>query len=560
MVWKRSRKKIHTRELYPDEILLDTSNLPSFDKQQFEGQLEKPIAKRPLRILFAVMALVAVYFVVVLGKVQILQHDFYQTKSEQNSLDHIPLFADRGIIYDRNGKELVSNTLDTDIGLTRRLYTKELGFSNILGYVSYPAKDEKGIFWQDRTVGKDGVEKEFDTLLAGKNGTQLIETNVAGEIVSGGVVQPPIQGDNLMLSIDARIQTALYKGIQALAEQSGYVGGTGIVMDIHTGELYALTSYPEYNSDILSRGEDKEAITHYLKSSAKPLLNRALDGVYTPGSIVKPFLAAAALQEGVISPSKTIFSDGTLEIPNPYNPKKTSIFKDNKAHGAVDMRKALAVSSNIYFYQIGGGFGSQKGLGIANIEKYTRLFGIGEKTGIDIGGERQGNIPSVAWKEKRFPGDPWRIGDTYNTSIGQYGFQVTPIQMVRAVGALAARGVLQTPTILKTSIAKHPGVPIALRDDIYTPVHEGMRMSVTDGTTKALADETIHVAAKSGTAQIKNNTRVNSWVIGFFPYENPRFAFTVLMEDGPKVSSGAVHAFKPIISLFVEHPELLSGE
>lgn len=559
MVWRRNRKTIKTRELHPDEILLDARNLPSFNKQQFEGQLERPIAKRPLRILYACMTIVGLYFVIVLVKVQIAQHDFYQTKSEQNSLDHVPLFADRGVIYDRNGVELVSNTLDTVAGLTRRAYTKDHGFSNILGYVSYPAKDQKGIFWQERTIGKDGIEKEFDTELAGHNGTLLIETNVQGEVTSGGVVDRPIQGQNISLAVDARIQKALYEGIKALADKSGYIGGTGVVMDITTGELYAMTSFPEYNGDIMSRGEDKETITHYLKSESKPLLNRALDGVYTPGSIVKPFLAVAALQEGIITPTKTIFSDGALEIPNPYNPKLTSVFKDNKAHGAVDMRKALAVSSNIYFYEIGGGFGSQKGLGIANIEKYSRMFGIGEKTGVDIGGEREGNIPSVAWKAKRFPGDMWRVGDTYHTSIGQYGFQVTPIQMVRAVAGIASRGTLQTPTILKTEIPKDE-IRLLLNSDVYTPVHEGMRMSVTDGTTVALNNPDLHVAAKSGTAQIKNNTRVNSWVMGFFPYEHPRFAFTVLMEDGPKVSSGAVHAFKPVLDVFLANPELLSTE
>lgn len=559
MVWRRHKKHIRTRELNPDEILLDARNLPSFNKQQFEGILERPIAKRSLRIMYWCMAVVAVYFVFVLGKVQITQHDLYAQKSAQNSLDHVPLFADRGIIYDRNGIELVANDYDEVVGITRRSYVQEHGFANVVGYVSYPAKDSKGIFWQDRTIGKGGIEKEFDDVLAGKNGKQLIETDVSGDIISKGVVEPPQQGENLTLAIDARIQKTLYEGIRDLADRSGYVGGTGVVMHIKTGELYAMTSFPEYNPDILSRGEDKAAINHYLQSQSRPLLNRALDGVYTPGSIVKPFLAAAALQEGIITPSRTIYSDGTLEIPNPYNPSKSTIFRDNKAHGSVNMQKAIAVSSNIYFYQIGGGFQSQKGLGISNIEKYARLFGIGEKTGIDIGTEREGNIPSVAWKQKRFPGDPWRVGDTYNTSIGQYGFQVTPIQMVRATAALASRGILQTPTILKTN-TNRAGTQIGLTDAVYTPVHEGMRMSVTEGTTQALNNATIHVAAKSGTAQIKNNTRVNSWVIGFFPYENPTFAFAVLMEDGPKVSSGAVHAFKSVVDIFATTPALLSGE
>lgn len=547
------------RELHPDEILLDARNLPSFNKQQFEGTLERPIAKRSLRILYWCMVLVGSYFVFVLAKVQISEHELYAQKSAQNSLDHVPIFADRGIIYDRNGIELVANVFDEEVGLTRRSYVQEYGFANIVGYVSYPAKDSKGIFWQDRTVGKGGAEKQFDAQLAGVNGKQLIETNVSGDIISKGVVEPPIQGANLSLSLDARIQKTLYEGIRDLADRSGYVGGTGAVMNINTGELYALTSFPEYNPDVLSHGEDKAMINHYLQSTTRPLLNRALDGLYTPGSIVKPFLAVAALEEAIITPNKTIFSDGTLEVPNPYNPSMTTIFRDNKAHGSVAMREALAVSSNIYFYEIGGGFGSQKGLGISNIEKYARMFGIGEKSGIDIGAEREGNIPSIAWKARVFKGDPWRLGDTYNTSIGQYGFQVTPIQMVRATAALAARGVLRTPTILKTDTFQQ-GERLGLRDDVYIPVHEGMRMSVTEGTTQALNNPILHVAAKSGTAQIKNNTRVNSWVIGFFPYEKPQFAFVVLMEDGPKVSSGAVHAFKPVVDIFATTPALLSQE
>jgi penicillin-binding protein 2 len=223
------------------------------------------------------------------------------------------------------------------------------------------------------------------------------------------------------------------------------------------------------------------------------------------------------------------------------------------------MRKAIAVSSNVYFYQIGGGFGDQKGLGIANIEKYSELFGIGEKTGINISGELAGTVPSIEWKLKNFRGDPWRLGDTYHTAIGQYGFQVTPIQMLRAVAGIASRGTLVTPTILKNAT----NAPVAMTklpftDTQYNVVHDAMRMTVTEGTASALNNPNILVAAKTGTAQIKGNTRVNSWAIGFFPLEHPRFAFTVLMEDGPKVSSGATHAFKPVLQLFADRPELLT--
>lgn len=553
---RRKKKKVH--ELYPDEILLDVHNLPSFNRQQFEGQLEKPISKSITNYLFAFIIVIASIFVGRLTFLQVVDGKDYAIKSERNSLDSIPIFADRGVIYDRDGVELVWNFIDESIGLNKRAYKDEHGFSNVLGYVSYPAKDSKGIFWQQRTIGKDGAEKEFDEKLAGQNGKKLVETDVSGQVVSEGAIEAPIPGQNIYLSIDSEIQKALYQGIENLAKQSGYVGGTGLVMDIKTGELYAMTSYPEYNSNIISEGKDTAIIKNYLQSSSKPLLNRAIDGVYTPGSIVKPFFALGALQENIITPNKIIYTTGKLEIPNPYNPKLTTIFRDNANHGAVDMKKALAVSSNVYFYEIGGGFGSQKGLGINLLEKYAREFGLGQKTGVDIEGEREGNIPSIQWKAKTFPGDPWRIGDTYNTSIGQYGFQVTPLQMVRAIGAVASRGTLQIPTIKKVQDIP-VGQKVDIRDDAYTAVHEGMRLSVLEGTTVALSDSDIHIAAKSGTAQIKNNTRVNSWVVGFFPYENPKFSFTVLMEDGPKVSSGAVHAFKPVIEVFKQHPELLTG-
>lgn len=558
MFWRRSKRKIRTRELNPDEILLDIHNLPAFDVQQFEGRMEKAIPKRSLRILFSVMVVFALVFVVRLGYLQIVRGAYYATKSEQNSLDHIPVFADRGVIYDRNGVELAWNSIGDETVPTFREYYKKEGFASLLGYISYPAKDRNGNFWRDRIIGKDGVEKDFDEKLAGKNGKQIIETSVAGEIFSGSVVENPVQGENIVLSIDARIQEILYEGVKSLAERSGYVGGGGALMDIETGELIAITSYPEYSSSVLSLGREAEVINSYMHGEGKPFLNRMTEGLYTPGSIVKPFLGLAALNEGVIDSRKNIFSSGELKVPNPYNPGSFTVFKDNDSHGYVDMRRAIAVSSNVYFYQIGGGFGDQRGIGIANIEKYLRMFGIGEKTGTDISGELEGIIPSVEWKAKRFPGDPWRIGDTYNTSIGQYGLQVTPIQMLRGVAALASHGDLVQPTIQK-SVNRKPidKEELPVTDAYYDVIRDGMRQVVLEGTGGALINGQVAVAAKTGTAQIRNNTRVNSWVIGFFPSDKPKYAFTVLMENGPKVSSGAAHAIRPVIQWFAENPEAL---
>jgi penicillin-binding protein 2 len=171
-------------------------------------------------------------------------------------------------------------------------------------------------------------------------------------------------------------------------------------MDIKTGELLALASYPEYNPTTLSLGQDKKTINGYFSDKRKVFLNRAVSGLYTPGSIVKPFIAYGALAEDVISPFKQIFSNGSISIPNPYFPDKKSTFKDHGSFGYVDMERALAVSSDVYFYEIGGGYQDQKALGIVNIDKYARMFGIAEKTGVDLGGEKVGIIPTPEWKAK----------------------------------------------------------------------------------------------------------------------------------------------------------------
>ena len=564
-------------ELQPHDILLDVHNLPEFDRQQFEGRIQKPIRLQSLKALFGVMLAVSVLFVVRLFSLQIIHSSVYQKKSEQNRLNSTPLFADRGVIYDRGGIELAWNGLaiddaatdtasdnivrSSDENVTSREYVADPGFGNLLGYVSYPAKDSSGKLWQHRAIGKDGVEKEFDDTLAGKNGTKLIETSVSKQVTSQDTLESPEQGQNVTLSIDADVQKALYGGIKALAEKSGYVGGAGAVMDIKTGELLAITTYPEYSAKVMTEAKDTALINQYLKSKSRPFLNRAIDGVYTPGSIVKPFFALAALHERVIDPNKVIHTTGELRIPNPYSPGQFSVFKDNANHGDVDMRKAIAVSANVYFYYIGGGVPGHPGLGIANLEKYSRLFGLGQKTGINLSGELQGSVPGIAWKAKNFPHDPWRIGDTYHSAIGQYGYQVTPLQMLRAVASIASNGLLVTPTILKRA----DGLPAAATKlpftaDEFSVIHDAMRMTVTSGTASILNVPQVQVAAKTGTAQINNNTKVNSWAEGFFPLDNPRYAFIVLMENGPKVSTGATHAMRPVIDLFVAHPELLSGQ
>ncbi len=294
-----------------------------------------------------------------------------------------------------------------------------------------------------------------------------------------------------------------------------------------------MTSYPEYSQEGLAGG-DIAAFKSINTDSRRPFLNRVTSGLYAPGSIVKPIVAAAALTEGIISPNKQILSTGSISIPNPYDPKHPTVFKDWRANGWVYVRKAIAYSSDVYFYEVGGGFEDQPGLGIDRLDKYFRLFGFGQDPSLNGFPTQEGNIPTIAWKAKTFPEDPtWRVGNTYHTAIGQYGMQVTPLQAVREAAALANGGKLLVPTLLASSTPQ--SVDVGIPDATLQIVREGMRYGVTDGIAKAVQFDFVHVAAKTGTAQVgMHNEFINSWMIGFFPYEHPRYAYAMVLERGPQ--------------------------
>lgn len=537
----RSRKRGYEAvEIDPDEIFLDSQNLPQFNNQQFEGRIEKAIPKYTLAVLggFCLLALVVLLWNIAI--LQINKGSAFRERSENNRLKQIPFFSERGAIYDRNHVELAWNGPD-------RIYTDKPGHSLLLGYVGYPTEkeiSEQG-YNTEELSGKSGIEKIMNATLRGESGLKIVETDASGKVHSESIYEAPKSGDGVSLAIDSRIQTALYNSIKNVAEERGFSGGAAVMMDIKTGELIGLTSYPEYSSTLFTDG-DSAKIKAALNDPNKPFLNRATNGVYTPGSIVKPYVALAALNEKIISPEKQIISTGSISVQNPYDPTKKSTFVDWKAHGAVDMRRAIAVSSNVYFYEIGGGYQGQKGLGITNINKYADLFGFGQKTGVNLESEAVGVVPSPEWKAENFEGEDWLLGDTYFTSIGQYGFLVTPLQMVRAVASIANKGKLITPSILKQDSPKiTQNLPI--EESSFKIVQEGMRQGVIGGGTAAgLNIPGIQIAAKTGTAELGvSKERVNSWVTGFFPYDNPRYAFALVMERGAQGNTiGGVYVMK----------------
>jgi penicillin-binding protein 2 len=534
-----SRRKKYI-EIDPDEILIDTRNLPHFDRDQFEGRMEKPISKPVLYSVIGFFILVAGVYLFQAGNLQIAHGTEYAARSQNNLLRPTPIFSARGIIYDRNGIPLSWNapgsydaatTSDPESFVAEREYATTTGLAHVLGYVQYPSKDSNGFYYQEDFTGVDGVEKYYNSLLQGTNGSRLLEVDAHSHIISQNVVRPAEAGGNVILSIDSRVQSALYANISDIANRVGFNAGAGIIMDVRTGEVLAMTSYPEYSPQIMSDKTDQVAVKAELNNPNLLFLDRAVDGLYTPGSIIKPYEAMGVLNENIIDPLTIVHDSGSISIVNPYDSKQTSVFRDWKALGDIDLRHAIAFSSDVYFYTVGGGYKDQTGLGISRIDKYMSVFGFGSSTSPSFFSGPSGLVPSPAWKQKTFNED-WFLGDTYHAAIGQYGWQVTPVQVVRAVAAMANEGMLLTPTILKGDGPYVENV-IDLPKADFDIVHQGMRLGVQIGVAKALDVPYVNIAAKSGTAELgASKANVNSWITGFWPYENPKYAFAVTMEHG----------------------------
>ncbi len=558
--FKNNSYQNRVKDIDPDEIFLDSENLPQFNVNQFEGRIEKPISVNTFILFGAGCFIIFIIFFARSYDLQVANGESYLQKSENNRLKNTLVFSNRGVIYDRNADKLAWNVdSDNNKDFALRKYSGLSGLSHVLGYIKYPSKDNSGFYYSENFIGKDGIEKYYDSTLSGKNGLRIVEVDAKGAVQSESVIRPAEGGTDLKLSIDSELQSRIFRTIKDLSLQSGFTGGAGVIMDINTGEIIALTSYPEYDSQILTNGDNKKAINQFLLNKNNPFLDRVINGLYAPGSIVKPFMSVAALSENIIDPNKKILSTGSISIPNVYDPLHPSVFKDWKAHGWVDMRHALAVSSDVYFYEIGGGFEDQKGLGISLIGKYMSMFGFGQDLPDGFFAGNAGVIPDPEWKKENFNGEKWNIGNTYHTSIGQYGFQVTPIQAVRAVASIANNGKLLEPSML---FGGNPEkfIQLDLNPDYFKIVREGMKLGVQEGSVSGLNTGYFTLGAKTGTAQLGAKKQfVNSWVTGFFPYNNPKYAFAVVMEKGPVANTlGGVYVMRQVFDwMYINTPEYL---
>lgn len=324
-----------------------------------------------------------------------------------------------------------------------------------------------------------------------------------------------INKQDIKLTIDSELQSYVYRALEKVATNVDFVGGAGVIMDVKTGEVLTMVSYPE------------------VTANGNLSINKVTNGLYVPGSVVKPFVAVAALSEDIISPEKEILSTGSIELPDPHQGGNFLVFNDWKRHGYVDMRQAVGVSSNVYFYAVGGGYEDQQGLGIEKLEEYLRMFGFGTETGIGFLTESIGSIPNPEWKKKKF-NDEWRLGDTYLASIGQHGYEVTPLQLVRAVAAIANSGQLVTPTVVKGEKSDQDDLVLPIKKEHFNVVKDGMEYAVINGTAAGLYMDGLTVAAKTGTAEVDTKKEyIHSWVVGYFPHDKPKYAFTFLLEQGP---------------------------
>jgi penicillin-binding protein 2 len=555
-----------------EEVLLDASNIPEFNTGRLEGKRERPIASSSIRTVWVIFLLIASVFLYQLFSLQVVQGEGLRTIAENNRVDRAVIIAERGVVYDRHGELIVWNEVDDsgEYDFPIRAYTDRLGLGQVLGYVSYPKRDSRGFFFRTEYLGRSGVESAFDTQLKGTNGSRIVEVDALSGVVSDYAIETAVSGSELHLSIDAALSEAMYNIIATSTAQAGFRSGAGAIMNIHTGELIALTSYPSYDPEVMADGDDVDLINQYNNDERLPFLNKVISGAYTPGSIVKPFVAYSALEHDVISPNRTIYSGGNITIPNPYNPANPSVFNDWRAHGEMTMEEAIAFSSNVYFYIVGGGLPEiavpqanvntpLNGVGITRMAKTYRQFGLGSLTGVNLAQEQAGVVPDPDWKEEVFD-DDWRLGDTYFTAIGQFGFLTTPIQMLRAYGALANGGTLLTPHVEKGKTAD--GVDINLDSEYLDIIHAGMRKTVNydGGTARALERNDVAIAAKSGTAEVgAGNSYVNSWAAGFWPYEEPQYAFIMMMDRAPRSNAlGATRIMGDVVEWMSQNrPEYL---
>jgi len=406
--------------------------------------------------------------------------------------------------------------------------------SHILGYVGSVTKDDlkNSDYLPSESIGKSGIEMQYEQILRGISGTQLVEVDSKGNSSKYLASREPVNGSNLVLSINFRLQKILFNALSKKAEEAEVKRASAIALNPKNGEVLAMVSLPSFDNNIFFGNVSRKKYNELIFNENKPLFNRAISGEYPPGSTIKPVIALGALEEKVITDKTVIQDNGVIKIVNQYNPNIIYTYYGWKRAGLGPMNvySAIAQSSDIFFYTIGGGNGGIKGLGISALANYFYKFNLGNVSGIDLPGESKGLVPTPDWK-KRVKKESWYLGDTYHTSIGQGDLLVTPLQVAMWTATIANDGVAMKPHIARDVPLK---VEFALDADKknIAIIKKAMRQSVIDGSASALANLPVQVAGKTGTAETGIKEITHAWFTCFAPYKNPDIVITVLLENG----------------------------
>jgi penicillin-binding protein 2 len=394
-------------------------------------------------------------------------------------------------------------------------------------------------------VGQAGLEASWNGRLMGVEGHRRVIVNSRGVEVREAARQDAVDGPEFTLTLDARLQSAMEAAF-------GDRNGSAVALDPQTGAVLALVSRPAYDPNAFATGIEPAEWAGLISDPATPLLNRAIQGQYSPGSLFKVISATAALEEGTVTPETKLLCPGQLTI---YG----TVFHCNVAsgHGWVDLKHAIAVSCNVYFYQVG------VKLGIERLARYAKRLGLGQRTGIDLPHEMRGLMPDPEWKE-RATGKPWYAGETVSVAIGQGQVTVTPIQMARVAACVANGGHLVQPHLVRrvgrTDVPPPAWKPTGLRPETLEVVRAGMCAAVSAGTARRARMSDVEVCGKTGSAQVVSRDRLrqahgtredflpHAWFMGFAPRERPTVAFAFLVEHG--ASGGRTAA--PIARKFLQ--------
>lgn len=442
---------------------------------------------------------------------------------------------------------------------SERKYLYPYEFSHILGYegkiteTEFATKSNEGYLLGDY-LGKTGLESGYESVLRGKYGKEGVEVDVSGHEKKVLYHEDQVNGKNLVLTIDQNVQTKIREVVSNYLRKINKTRASVVMINPQNGAILGLLSMPDFDNNLFAGGISSDDYKNLIENSDNPLFDRAIKGEYPSGSSIKPAVAAGALQEGLITDRTSFMSSGGLWLYDRW------FFPDWAAggHGATNVYRAIAWSVNTFFYIVGGGYNDFVGLGPEGLEKYFRLFGLGEKTGIDLPGESKGLVPTPLWKLKQ-KNEQWFIGDTYHIAIGQGDLLATPLQIANYTASIANGGKLYKPYLVQEMYLnpeeKEITEPKIIRENFISQenlniVRQAMRQTVTLGSAQYLQNVGVSVAGKTGTAQWNTTKNNHAWFTGFAPYDNPEIAITVLVEEGGEGSAVSVPITNEILTWY----------